>query len=88
MFLAPQYQDEHEKQQQELDPAKRKDLFNQIQQLNAEKMYYVPNQAGAGPAWTSYSPQMQGVTHINTVPGSYGGPTESYTKWWIDPSKA
>ncbi|MBN9492719.1 ABC transporter substrate-binding protein, partial [bacterium] len=54
------------KQQQELDPAKRKDLFNQIQQLNAEKMYYVPNQAGAGPAWTSYSPQMQGVTHINT----------------------
>jgi len=72
-------------QQQELDPAKRKDLFTQIQQLNAEKMYYIPNQAGAGPAWTAYAPRIQGATQIQTI--GYGAPVEDYTKWWIDDSK-
>jgi len=72
------------KQQAELDPAKRKDLFNQIQQKNAEKMYYIPNQAGAGPGWVAYSPRLSGPTHLNTVPGSYGGPTEVLPFWWIN----
>jgi peptide/nickel transport system substrate-binding protein len=72
------------KQQGELDPDKRKEDFFEIQRKNAEKMYYIPNQAGAGPAWTAYSPRMHGPVHIATI--GYGAPCEDYPKWWIDES--
>jgi peptide/nickel transport system substrate-binding protein len=74
------------KQQAELDPDKRKQIFYEIQQKNAEKMYYVPAQAGAGPAWAAYAPRVHGPVHISTVPGSYGGATEVLPYWWIDES--
>ena len=73
-----------QKQQAELDPAKRKQDFYDIQRKNAEKMYYIPNQAGAGPAWLAYNPRISGPGKLNTVPGSYGGPTESLPFWWVN----
>jgi peptide/nickel transport system substrate-binding protein len=72
------------KQQAELDPEQRKQDFWEIQRKNAEKMYYIPNQAGAGPAWLAYSPRITGPGQLNTVPGSYGAATESLPFWWIN----
>jgi peptide/nickel transport system substrate-binding protein len=69
-------------QQKELDPQKRKDLFTQIQQVHAEQMWYVPNQAGAGTGWTAFQPNIQNATTIRTVPGSYPIGTETYPFFW------
>lgn len=69
-------------QQQELDPVKRKALFTQIQQLNAEQMWYVPNQAGAGTGFTAFQPNIQNCISIRTVPGSYPIGTETYPFYW------
>lgn len=69
------------KQASEMDLEKRKDIFNQIQALNGEKMYYIPSQAGAGTGWTGYRDWLM-VNDIHTVPGSYGGGTEAVPFWW------
>ncbi|MGH2632216.1 MAG: ABC transporter substrate-binding protein, partial [Tepidiformaceae bacterium] len=69
-------------QQAELDPVKRKDLFTQIQQVHAQQMWYVPNQAGAGTGWTAFQPNIQNATTIRTVPGSYPIGTETYPFFW------
>jgi len=69
------------KQQQELDPAKRKELFWEYQRYQASKMYYIPNQAGAGTGWEGHQEWMQNV-NIQTVPGSYGAPTEEVPFRW------
>jgi peptide/nickel transport system substrate-binding protein len=69
------------KQAVELDAAKRKDLFNQIQIYHGTKMYYIPSQAGAGTGWTAYSAALQ-VNDIHTVPGSYAVGTETYPYYW------
>ncbi len=72
------------KQQQELDPAKRKALFYDIQRYIAGKMYYVPDQAGAGTTFAGYQPWMKNALEINTVPGSYGAATETAPFRWKD----
>ncbi|MBI5949603.1 MAG: ABC transporter substrate-binding protein [Chloroflexi bacterium] len=69
------------KQQAELDPEKRKQMFYDIQRKNAEKMYYVPLQAGAGTGWEGAHGYLKNLD-IQTVPGSYGGPTEEAPFRW------
>ncbi len=71
------------KQQRELDPAKRKELFFEIQRKNAEKMHYIPLNAGAGTGWTGFREWVKGVD-IQTVPGSYGGATETLPFRWLN----
>ncbi len=71
------------KQQQELDPAKRKELFFEIQRKNAEKMHYIPSNAGAGTGWAGYQGWVKNID-IQTVPGAYSGATEEAPFIWLD----
>ncbi len=50
-----------ERQAEERDEAQRRALIVEIQRLNAERMYYVPSQAGAGYQWTAYRPELSGI---------------------------
>jgi len=79
----PELEDLARKQQRELDPAKRKELFFEIQRKNAAKMWYIPQNQGAGTAWTGYREWVKNV-EIQTVPGSYGGATEVLPFRWLD----
>ncbi len=80
----PELKDLAMKQQVEIDPVKRKEIFFEIQRKNAEKMYYVPDQAGAGTTWASYQPWIKNALQVNTVPGSYGAGTETAPFRWKD----
>ncbi|MCO5202122.1 MAG: ABC transporter substrate-binding protein [Chloroflexi bacterium] len=71
------------KQQRELDPAKRKELFYEIQRKNAEKMHYIPSNAGAGTGWAGYQGWVKNID-IQTIPGAYSGPTEETPFIWLD----
>jgi peptide/nickel transport system substrate-binding protein len=71
------------KQQRELDPAKRKELFFEIQRKNAEKMHYVPTNAGAGTGWAGYQGWVKNID-IQTVPGAYSAATEEIPFIWLD----
>ena len=77
----PKLTDLWKKQGAELDLTKRKDLFNQIQQYHATKMYYIPSQAGAGTGWGGWREWVQ-TNDIHSVPGSYGWPTELLPWFW------
>jgi peptide/nickel transport system substrate-binding protein len=70
-------------QQRELDPAKRKELFFEIQRKNAEKMHYIPSNAGAGTGWAGYQGWVKNID-IQTVPGAYSGATEELPFIWLD----
>ncbi len=69
-------------QAQELDPAKRKELLWEIQRQNAQHMYYVPHQAGAGNNWLAYQPAMHNVDVYRSV--SYAAGTETIPYFWRD----
>ena len=71
------------KQQTELDPAKRKEMFFEIQRKNAAKMHYVPSNVGAGTGWTGYQSWVKNID-VQTVPGSYGAGTETTPYRWLD----
>ena len=60
---------------------KRKALFWEIQRKNAEKMYYVPSQAGAATSWEGHQPYSKNVLY-QTIP--YGAPTEELPFRWSD----
>ena len=79
----PQLADLAAKQQVELDPAKRKELFFEIQRKNAEKMHYIPSNAGAGTGWAGYQGWVKNID-IQTVPGAYSGATEEAPFIWLD----
>ncbi|WP_322796039.1 ABC transporter substrate-binding protein [Tepidiforma sp.] len=79
----PELEDLARKQQRELDFEKRKELFYEIQRKNAAKMWYIPQNQGAGTAWTGYREWVKNV-EIQTVPGSYGGATEVLPFRWLD----
>jgi ABC-type transport system substrate-binding protein len=68
-------------QQQASTEEKRKSIFWDIQRKNAEKMYYVPSQAGAATGWGAYQSYVRG-TEYQTVP--YASPTEELTYIWLD----
>jgi ABC-type transport system substrate-binding protein len=79
----PELADLAAKQQRELDPAKRKELFFEIQRKNAEKMHYIPSNAGAGTGWAGYQGWVKNID-IQTVPGAYSGATEEAPFTWLD----
>ncbi len=68
------------KQASELDEETRRDLIWDIQRVNAEHMYYIPQQAGAGTGWTSWRPEVRGVMQTR----GYGGGTEVLPHYWLD----
>lgn len=68
------------KQAVELNAEKRREYIWEIQRINAEKMYYIPTQAGAGVGWTAYRPEIRGITQTR----AYGGATENLPNFWID----
>jgi peptide/nickel transport system substrate-binding protein len=70
-------------QQRELDFEKRKQLFFDIQRKNAEKMHYIPSNAGAGTGWTGYREWVKNI-EIQTVPGAYSAATEEVPFIWLD----
>lgn len=72
-----------DKQQTTLDPEERIEVFHEIQRKNAENMYYIPNNIGAGTGWTGYQGFVKNI-ETQTVPGSYGGPTEETAFVWLD----
>jgi peptide/nickel transport system substrate-binding protein len=72
------------KQQAETDPVKRKAIMWDIQRMNAAKMYYVPNQAGAATGWTGYRAWLKNALEINTRPSTYAIGTETTPYYWKD----
>ncbi|MCZ2109239.1 MAG: ABC transporter substrate-binding protein [Dehalococcoidia bacterium] len=69
------------KQQSELDPVKRKEVFFEIQRKNAEKMFYIPHPLGGGTVWAVYQPKVQTVLDLNTI--GYGTGTETTPFRWF-----
>ncbi len=69
-----------EKQRVELDAEVRRGYIHDIQRINAENMYYVPSQAGAGTGWTGYRPEVRGISQTR----GYGGATENLPSFWLD----
>lgn len=72
------------KQRQELDVAKRREIFHEIQRYHATKMYYVPGQYGAGLSWTIHQPWMRMVTEIRTIAGGTSTAQETLPYRWSD----
>lgn len=68
------------KQAVELNAEKRREYIWEIQRANADKMYYIPTQAGAGVGWTAYRPEVRGITQTR----AYGGATENLPNFWLD----
>jgi len=69
-----------DKQSRELNPEKRREYIWEIQRVNADKMYYVPSQIGAGVGWSAYRPEVRGIIQTR----SYGGATETLPDRWLD----
>lgn len=68
------------KQAVELNAEKRREFIWEIQRINADKMYYVPSQIGAGVGWTAYRPEVRGIIQTR----AYGAPTETLPERWLD----
>ncbi len=68
------------KQQSELDEVKRREIFWDIQRKNAQNMYYVPGQAGAGTRWIAYQGNLR--NSINHFSQGYGTATERAPFRW------
>ncbi|HEY7269534.1 MAG TPA: ABC transporter substrate-binding protein [Dehalococcoidia bacterium] len=68
------------KQQVELDPAKRQAIIYDIQRASADQMYYVPSVVGRWGAFSLWSPQMRNFGSFIT--GAYGAPSESMIYYW------
>jgi peptide/nickel transport system substrate-binding protein len=69
-----------QKQAVELDAEVRKGYLHEFQRINAENMYYVPSQAGAGTGWTGYRPEVKGIAQTR----GYGAATETVATYWLD----
>jgi len=66
--------------QVELNEEKRRALFHEAQRVNGEKMYYIPNVAGAGTGWAASQANVR--NHPEYVTKAYGGPTETFPFRW------
>jgi peptide/nickel transport system substrate-binding protein len=66
--------------QVELNEEKRREIFHQVQKINGEKMYYIPNVAGAGTGFSGSQPNVR--NHPEFVTKAYGGPSETYPFRW------
>ncbi len=67
-------------QQSELDEAKRKAIFWDIQRKNAQHMFYVPTQAGAGTRWVAYQGNLR--NSLEFYQQGYGSGTERMPYRW------
>ena len=67
-------------QQSELDQEKRKQIFWDIQRKNAEKMFYVPTQGGAGTRWVAYQGNLRNGLEFYQM--GYGSGTERMPYRW------
>ncbi|MPZ99945.1 MAG: hypothetical protein GEU80_11555 [Dehalococcoidia bacterium] len=76
----PEISDLDMKQSRELDEDTRRQYIHDIQRRNAEMMWYVPNQYGAGTSFTAYQPEVRGIVQTR----GYGGATESLVHTWLD----
>ena len=59
----------------------RRALMHEAQIRNAEQMWYVPSQAGAGSSYTAYQASVNGGLR-DTI--GYGAGTEEYIWYWLD----
>src|SRR5690606_1900074 len=59
----PEITDLDRRQRVETDEEDRRELVHEIQRINAENMYYVQNQAGAGTDWTGDQPEVRSNRH-------------------------
>lgn len=66
------------KQLTETDEAKRKAIFWQIQQANAQHMYYIPMPLGGGTAWSAAHSNVKNVYTFPTTGYGYGTETAPY----------
>ena len=82
-ILVPEMQELADKQQATLDFEERREVFYEIQRKNAENIYYIPNNVGAGTGWTGYQGFVKNI-ETQTIPGSYAGPTEETAFVWLD----
>lgn len=80
-LITPEMTDIDERQKVELDEEARRAIMHEGQILNAENMYYVPSQAGAGTSFRAYQPWVQGGIRDSS---GYGWPTEEYAWYWLD----
>ncbi len=72
--------DLHAKQQSELDETKRRELLWEMQRYNAQKMYYVPSNVGAGTTWTAHQSYVR--NGVEFVVNGYGGGAETVPYRW------
>ncbi|HQW51791.1 MAG TPA: ABC transporter substrate-binding protein [Tepidiformaceae bacterium] len=80
-IVDPELADLAAKQQRELDPAKRKEIFAEIQRKNAAKMHYIPHVIGAGTTWSGF----QGwVKNVDVQTFGYGAGTETVPFRWFN----
>jgi peptide/nickel transport system substrate-binding protein len=68
------------KQTSELDADARLEQIQEIQRINAEKMYYLPLPTGAGTTFTAYQGPVRGIRNTR----GYGAPTEQTAYYWLD----
>ncbi len=67
-------------QQSESNEQKRREMFNEIQRINAQNMYYIPSQYRAATSWVAHQPFLKnGDTFLTT---GYGSPAETYPYRW------
>ena len=64
----------------ELNEEKRKQIFLDAQKINAEKMYYIPNVAGAGTGWAAGQASLRNYPEYVTK--AYGIQSECYPFWY------
>jgi len=67
-------------QAKELNEEKRQGLIKDAQRLNGVRMWYVPSQVSAGPAWNVYQPKLRGIDYRTR---GYGGGTEVAPFYWM-----
>ncbi len=64
----------------ELNAEKRKQIMVDAQKKNAEKMYYIPNVAGAGTGWAAGAAKLGNYQEFVTK--AYGAPAETHPFWY------
>jgi len=70
-------------QQREMNEAKRRDLFHEIQRYHARFMYLIPSSLGGGTSWSARQPWLKNSTEFGT-PVGYANGGEQFPYWWKD----
>ena len=70
-------------QQREMNEAKRRDIFHEIQRVHAGQMYLVPSAYGGGMTWTGHQSWLRNALDFRT-PVTYAIVGEQFPYWWKD----